>query len=257
MHVDKEWEELKKEIKNIGIGAGHSDASWNRELSKALGISTVPSIAGIVNGRVYHFRGEYTLKNLREFVRGLIPSSLVTELAMENFNKTLHDAVEENKVMAVFASFQNQPTLRYQMPCFVVSSNVKCTFLRLSKFTLFTIDSRVVVFVFISVCLDSIDADFHEFLATNYLMQLARSKEDKEEALFLFKENLQGNVNPVNGAIYKPTFNIRARELSYSSVLQTFEQNKFLHLPRISSTQHFYDLCSSWSNQNNLDEMLV
>lgn len=86
-------------------------------------------------------------------------------------------------------------------------------------------------------------------------MQLARSKEDKEETLFLFKENLQGNVNPANGAIYKPAFNIRARELSYSSVLQTFEQNKFLHLPRISSTQHFYDLCSSWSNQNNLDEM--
>lgn len=86
-------------------------------------------------------------------------------------------------------------------------------------------------------------------------MQLARSKEDKEEALFLFKENLQGNS--VNGAAYKPAFNIRARELSYPSVLQTFEQNKFLHLPRISSTQHFYDLCTSWSNQNNLDEMLV
>ena len=133
MAVDKEWEELKKEIKNIGFGAGHSDASWNRELAKALGINTVPSIAGIINGRIYHFRGEYTLKNLREFVRGIIPSNLVTELTEDNFNRTLHETIKENKVMAVFASFSNQITLRYQMPCFVISTNIKCTYVKLSK----------------------------------------------------------------------------------------------------------------------------
>jgi hypothetical protein len=99
---------------------------------------------------------------------------------------------------------------------------------------------------------DSIDASFHEFLATNYFMQLSRSKEDKEEALFVFKENLQASHNNIN---YKPAYNIKARELTYPAILQTFETSKFLHLPRISSTQHFYDHCTSWSNQNNFDEM--
>jgi energy-converting hydrogenase Eha subunit F len=67
-------------IYKSGIGAGHSDASWNRELSRNLGISTVPTIVGIINEKVYYFRGEYTLKNMKEFVRRLIPSKLIIEV---------------------------------------------------------------------------------------------------------------------------------------------------------------------------------
>ena len=70
-----------KTIHHEGFGAGHSDASWNRELAKTLGISTVPSIVGIINGRVVHFRGDYTLKNLKEFVRKLIPARITVEVS--------------------------------------------------------------------------------------------------------------------------------------------------------------------------------
>ena len=80
MSVDNVWQTFKQEIKSIGFGAGHSDASWNRELAKVLGISTVPSIVGVIDGRIVHFRGEYTLKNMREFARRHIPQKLVTEL---------------------------------------------------------------------------------------------------------------------------------------------------------------------------------
>ena len=82
MSVENVWQSFKQEIKNIGFGAGHSDASWNRELSKNLGINTVPSITGIVNGRIHHFRGEISLKNLREFARRLIPAKLTTEVVI-------------------------------------------------------------------------------------------------------------------------------------------------------------------------------
>ncbi len=133
MAVDQVWEVLKQEIKSVGFGAGHSDASWNRELSKVLGINTVPSIVGIINRRVYHFRGEYTLKNLREFVRRLTPAKLMIQVDQSSFNRTLNDAISENKVLAVFGSFKNEVTLRYQMPCYIMSENVKCVFVQLSK----------------------------------------------------------------------------------------------------------------------------
>jgi hypothetical protein len=133
MAVDQVWEVLKQEIRGVGFGAGHSDASWNRELSKVLGINTVPSIVGVINGRVYHFRGEYTLKNLREFVRRLTPAKLMVEVDQASFNRTLNEAIAENKVLAVFGSFKSEVTLRYQMPCFVMSANVKCAFVRLGK----------------------------------------------------------------------------------------------------------------------------
>ena len=36
--------------------------------------------------------------------------------------------------------------------------------------------------------------------------------------------------------------------------MQTFESNKFLNFPRLSSSQHFFDLCSSWSqSQSDFD----
>ena len=64
----------------LGFGVGHSDASWNRELSRNLGINQVPSIVGIINGRIHHFRGEFSLKNLREFARKLMPPKVVIEV---------------------------------------------------------------------------------------------------------------------------------------------------------------------------------
>lgn len=232
MAVDQVWEVLKQEIKNIGFGAGHSDASWNRGLSKALGINTVPSIVGVINGRVYHFRGEYTIKNLRDFVRKLIPSKLMIEADQYNFNRTIYESMEENKVLAVFASFSNQVTLRYQMPCYLMSSNVKCAFIKLG----------------------AIDNDFREYLSENYKLDLAESKLEREEIMYVFKENLNAPATSIDKFSYKPAYNVRAKELTYASILQTLEEQKFLHLPRVTSTQHFYDLCTSWS-QTDLDEL--
>lgn len=111
----------------LGFGAGHSDGSWNRELSRILGINTVPSVVGIINGRVHHFSGEYTLKNLKEFVRKLIPVKTVVEVDESNLNTTLHQTIIDNKVLALFVHSSNQLTLRYQMPCFQMSNFIRCS----------------------------------------------------------------------------------------------------------------------------------
>lgn len=52
---------------------------------------------------------------------------------MQNFNQTLIETLEENKVFAVFASHSNHVTLRYQMPCFQMLVNIKCASIKLSK----------------------------------------------------------------------------------------------------------------------------
>lgn len=220
MTVESTWEQLKQEVKNIGFGAGHSDASWNRELSKTLGISTVPSIVGIVNFKVYHFSGEYNLKNLREFVRKLIPAKLITEVNYQNFNQTLRETIDENKVFALFASHSNQLTLRYQMPCLQMTVNIKCA----------------------SIKLNSVDSTFSQYLIDSYNIYLP-SVSDKQEIFLLFKENLSLNKNKE----HKPVHQQYSNEISFASILQTFETNKFLSLPRLSSSQFYFDLCSSWS----------
>ena len=78
--VEPLWNEFKEELKNIGIGVGHLDASWNRELASKLGINNVPSIVAIINRKIFHFSGDYHLKGFREFVRTIFPSNLVSEV---------------------------------------------------------------------------------------------------------------------------------------------------------------------------------
>ena len=46
---------------------------------------------------------------------------------------------------------------------------------------------------------------------------------------------------------YRPTQVIKMNKIEYANIQQLFEQNKFLNLPRLSSSIHFYDLCPSVS----------
>ena len=87
----------------------------------------------------------------------------------------------------------------------------------------------------------------NEFLKDNY--KIDGLSEVKQEALIIFKENLlMAPVTPnVIHFSYKPVSVTKLAELPYSTVLQTFESNKYLNLPRLSSMQHFYDLCPTWT----------
>ena len=72
--------------------------------------------------------------------------------------------------------------------------------------------------------------------------------EIKQEALIIFRENLLMAVTPnVIHFSYKPVSVTKQAELSYATIQQTFESNKYLYLPRLSSMQHFYDLCPTWT----------
>ena len=216
MSVDNVWQAFKQEIKNIGFGAGHSDASWNRELAKVLGINTVPSMVGIIDGRIVHFRGEYNVKNLREFARRLIPQKIVTELRDLNaFNSTLQQAITGNKVFALFVTESNQVSLRYKMPCFQLSNFIKCT----------TINSK------------NVDKSFADALERYYHIGVIDSF--TKEQLIILKESSLNSVSV-------PLSLVKTQTFTSSEILDFLKTNKFLEIPRLSSTAHFYDLCPSW-----------
>ena len=217
MSVDNVWQIFKQEIKNIGFGAGHSDASWNRELAKTLGISTVPSIVGIIDGRIVHFRGEYTVKNLREFARRLIPQKLVSEPAdLKSFNSTLEQAIADNKVFALFITQSSPVSLRYKMPCFQLSNFVKCT----------TISSK------------AIDTHFGDLLHKHFRIDVKDNF--VKEKLVIFKESIPYSALDINL--------VSAQSFSSMEILDFLKRHRFLDMPRLSTSAHFYDLCPSWSS---------
>ena len=138
-----------------------------------------------------------------------------------NFNQTLNGTLNENKVLAVYASHSSQITLKYQMPCFQMVNNIKCSFIKLN----------------------TIDPSFVTFLKKTHKLELSLEP-SQQDVFVLFKENL----NPLQP--HRPLSLINSNELSYANILQTFETNKFLNLPRLSSISHFYDLCPSWTQVN-------
>lgn len=227
MSVDTVWQSFKQEIKTTGFGAGHSDASWNRELAKVLGITTVPSIVGIIDGRIVHFRGgDYTLKNLREFARRLVPPKLVTDISnydLNTFNQTLDKTLGDNKVFALFIQSKasetssSEVTLRFKMPCFQLSHFIKCTTLNPKQNTW--------------------DKNFLTLIEKFYRIQV----KDSKEKLYIFK-------GPARPALQLTS---SQQTLNFNEILDFFNANKFLDLSRLSSSAHFYDLCPTESTSNH------
>ncbi len=188
----------------------------------------------MINGRVHHFRGEYNVKSLREFARKLMPAKLVISLdsyssdtAIQLFNQTLIQTIADNKVMALFLYTSNQLTLRFQTPCLQMITSIQC----------------------VSIKLASMDEKFRDEMETHFAVETNSLIENggKQEVLVIFKENM-GTIN-----VHKPAYSSRASELSFASILQVLETNRLLNLPRLSSLQHFYDICPSWqSSLNNM-----
>jgi len=182
---------------------------------------------------VRHYRGEYTLKNLREFTRNLIPTKLITELNENNFNETLQQTLRENKVQAVFLSATNQISLRYQMPCFQTNGMIKCA----------------------AIKKDSLNSNFKTYLQKNHKVNV-KSIGKEQEMLLIFKENFKSTSHQADFS-HEPVVMHKMDEISYSTIQQTFELNKSLYFARLSSNDHFEEICKVSQFDSNNEQLCV
>jgi hypothetical protein len=70
---------------------------------------------------------------------------------------------------------------------------------------------------------------------------------ENQDILLIFKENKikVANSNIQFKSINSPT--TFSDTLMYSDILETFEKNKFLILPKLTTSKRFNELCSSWT----------
>ncbi len=92
--------------------------------------------------------------------------------------------------------------------------------------------------------LEYTDSKFRNYLINNFDISLPVTK---SEILWIFKEDVNFNLNKIN---YQPSLEIKNTQLTYETIFKTLKTNKFLNLPRLSSAQHFYELCPSWYSQS-------
>lgn len=63
-----------------GVGIGIVNLSYERRLANQLGVHRVPTIIGLVNGRVSFFHQAVVQEYLQQFIEDLLPHKLVEKV---------------------------------------------------------------------------------------------------------------------------------------------------------------------------------
>lgn len=97
VHIEPIWKEVTGELEGLGVGIGVVHAGYERRLARHLGVHSTPSIVGIINGKISFFHNAVVSENLRQFVEGLLPGSLVEKVTDKNYVQFLSGWQQENK----------------------------------------------------------------------------------------------------------------------------------------------------------------
>ncbi|XP_014664478.1 PREDICTED: dnaJ homolog subfamily C member 16-like [Priapulus caudatus] len=120
MHAELLWERLTKDLEGIGIGYATVHTQLQPELARRVRIHSVPEIAIVIDGRVFHHKdGVEKFSSIVGFVRTSFPYELVTLLRKQHYLDSFLDGGEENKVRVVYFGRHDKPKLRYLTVAFL------------------------------------------------------------------------------------------------------------------------------------------
>src|SRR3989442_12114987 len=85
-----------------GMGIGTLNANMDNSLARKLRLSSVPAIIGVIAGKLYWFSKPFNQQNLRDFVRSLVPSNLITEVCLLSFFRFIYVNFMQIRLTYVF-----------------------------------------------------------------------------------------------------------------------------------------------------------
>ncbi|XP_028849216.1 dnaJ homolog subfamily C member 16-like [Denticeps clupeoides] len=97
VHMDPVWRESVQELEPLGVGIGVVDVGYEQRLANHLGAHRIPSILGLINGKVSFFHYAVALEHLKRFVEDLLPTRLVERVTDRNGAQFLNSWHEINK----------------------------------------------------------------------------------------------------------------------------------------------------------------
>ncbi|KAJ7393494.1 sub C, member 16 [Desmophyllum pertusum] len=115
--IEETWEEASNSMKKVGVGIGIINANRSPRLVDALGAGRVPTIIGVINGRVIFFSDSVTVQGLKDFVIALFPNGLIEKVTVKNVDSFLTTGVS-NKPSVILFSPKPLPSLLYHLVAF-------------------------------------------------------------------------------------------------------------------------------------------
>ena len=81
---DAHWETLVHDLPTLpggvpsGLGVATLHVQMDAALTDHLGVTSIPAVVAVIDGRRHWFSGDISLANFRDFIRSLFPAQLIT-----------------------------------------------------------------------------------------------------------------------------------------------------------------------------------
>ncbi|XP_071946115.1 dnaJ homolog subfamily C member 16-like [Antedon mediterranea] len=117
--VEGIWEENVHELQKAGVGIGTVYGDHDRQLVRALGVNSYPSIVGVIDETIYHFGSQTVIdiNSLKAFAMNMFPTTTIEKVDDDNY-KSFLAGYSDNRPRTLLFSRKASPSLLYLMTAY-------------------------------------------------------------------------------------------------------------------------------------------
>ncbi|XP_078616015.1 dnaJ homolog subfamily C member 16-like [Branchiostoma floridae x Branchiostoma japonicum] len=123
LQLEPMWDSLVEELQPMGIGMGIVNSDFAAKLTQRLGVSRLPAIVAVVDGRPVTYAGVMTREGIRRFLERLLPVNIM-DVTDSSWNEFVSGCRHDNKPRAVLFSQKPVPSLLYRVVSFAYQERV-------------------------------------------------------------------------------------------------------------------------------------
>lgn len=210
--LQAQWKAISEDLDPLGYGIGTVNAMTDGNLLEKLRISRLPAIVAVVEGRVTHYRSDMFLMNardVRKFARDVIPRTFMSLInTHDGLSRFVSQWQQSNKVSVVVLGATAEPRMRFLLAAMKYSHFARFAYIHLSS-----------------------PSD-----EVNSIREDLSIKCKQCENILIF------NDLPGEGPVARLSIS-NVNQLTMDSLNSLIENNKWISLPRLSSSEYFDDLC--------------
>ncbi|XP_078697502.1 dnaJ homolog subfamily C member 16-like [Branchiostoma floridae x Branchiostoma belcheri] len=123
LQIEPIWDSLVEELQPMGIGMGIVNSDFAAKLTQRLGVSRLPAIVAVVDGRPVLYTGVLTKEAIRRFLEKLLPVNIL-DVTDSSWSEFVYGCRHDNKPRAVLFSQKPVPSLLYRVVSFAYQERV-------------------------------------------------------------------------------------------------------------------------------------
>nr|CDJ86208.1 Heat shock protein DnaJ domain containing protein [Haemonchus contortus] len=210
--LQAQWKAVSEDLEPLGYGIGAVNAMTDGNLLEKLRISRLPAIVAIIEGRVTHYRADMFLMNARDvriFARDVIPRTFMGLInSHDGLSRFVNQWQQSNKISVVVLGAAAEPRMRYLLAAMKFSHFARFAYIQVSS-----------------------QSD-----------EVTSIREDLSIKCTQCENVLIFNDLPGGGPVARLSIS-NINQLTMDTLNTLIENNKWISLPRLSSSEYLDELC--------------